>query len=373
MSITDSILNQIKKEPESEAVGVENTKQKAVETQQDNSLKSGLKSIMADAMKTEQPVEQQQPAVQQMPEPENVPESLDASIGTTPAAVPETEQSGEPRMDGIYETENVDVIRLENICQSFKKADGSEFKLFDNFNLTISDFRNTGQFISIMGASGSGKSQLIKMIAGLTKPQSGKIYMYGKEYDDKTTVPMTFQQPSCFEWQRVLDCVALPLKLKGAKREEREEKARKMLKLVGLEGQEEKWARYPDLSGGQRQRVALARNLVANSQILLLDEATSALDIIAKKEIQNVLLDIYYSSEVDPTILNVTHSIDEAVYLSNRVIILKPNPCQIYKVIDIDFGDIRRDASIRELPKFNEYVQQIERYMEEISKSVNKK
>lgn len=362
MAITDSILNQLKKEPE--VIQQQKTEEQHVESSQDTELKSGLKSIMADAMKDRQPVEQ--PAEQQkiMPELENVPESLDSSVGSSVSA--ET-SSDEPHKDGIYETEKTDVIRLENICQSFKKSDGSEFKLFDNFNLNISDFKNAGQFISIMGASGSGKSQLIKMISGLTKPQSGKIYMYGKEYDDKTTVPMTFQQPSCFEWQRVLDCVALPLKLKGVKKEEREEKARKMLKLVGLEGQEDKWARYPDLSGGQRQRVALARNLVANSQILLLDEATSALDIIAKKEIQNILLDIYYSSEVDPTILNITHSVDEAVYLSNRVIILKPNPCQIYKVIDIDFGDVRRNSSIRELPQFNEYVKEIERYMEEIS------
>ena len=183
---------------------------------------------------------------------------------------------------------------------------------------------------------------------------------------------MTFQQPSCFQWQRVIDCVALPLRLHGIKKEERDELAMKMLKLVGLEDQADKWARYPDLSGGQQQRVSLARNLVANSQILLLDEATSALDIIAKKEIQNVLLDIYYSSEVDPTILNVTHSVDEAVYLSNRVIILKPNPCQIYKVIDIDFGDVRRTADIRELPQFSEYVKQIEHYMNEISQASRK-
>jgi NitT/TauT family transport system ATP-binding protein len=142
-----------------------------------------------------------------------------------------------------------------------------------------------------------------------------------------------------------------------------------MLKLVGLEGQEDKWARYPDLSGGQRQRVALARNLVANSQILLLDEATSALDIIAKKEIQNILLYIYYSSEVDPTILNITHSVDEAVYLSNRVIILKPNPCQIYATIDIDFGPERRTHSIRNTDKFSAYVRQIENIMEEIHNS----
>ena len=352
MSLTDSILNQIKKDPETaQTPKVEQVNN----TSQQEELKSGLKSIMADAMNSEK-----------LNNPNNA--STQGPAEEIPDTSSENKKSGEVKKDGIYDTEEVDVIRLENICQSYPKSDGTVFKLFDNFNLTISDFKNCGQFISIMGGSGCGKSQLIKMIAGLTKPQSGKLYMYGKEYTDKTTVPMTFQQPSCFEWQRVIDCVALPLKLRGVKKEERDEMALKMLKLVGLEDQADKWARYPDLSGGQRQRVALARNLVANSQILLLDEVTSALDIIAKKEIQNVLLDIYYSSEVDPTIINVTHSVDEAVYLSNRIFILKPNPCQIYKIIDIDFGDIKREPAIRELPQFNEYVKQIERYMEEISK-----
>lgn len=278
--------------------------------------------------------------------------------------------SGPTGKDGIYEKESTDVIRMVDICQAFDKSDGSKFVLFDHFNLTISDFKGQGQFISIMGASGSGKSQLIKYIAGLTKPQSGKIFMYGKEYDDKTTVPMVFQQPSCYKWKTVLQNVELPLKLQGVDKEEREKKARAMIKLVGLEGQEEKWARYPDLSGGQRQRVALARNLVSNNQILLLDECTSALDILAKRKMQDILLDIYYSAEVDPTIINVTHSIDEAVYLSNRIIILKPNPCRIHKVIDVDFGNIRRTPDIRELPKFNEYVKQVERVMEEIGENL---
>ena len=346
-SLTDSILNSVIRQGESDVQSV------------------AQPDVKQDVQPINIPLEH---PTQQMPEPENVQETLDVSILSEPA----DRLSQKVIMDGIYETEKIDVIRLENICQSFPKSDGSVFKLFDNFNLTISDFKNQGQFISIMGGSGCGKSQLIKMIAGLTKPQSGKIYLYGKEYTDKTTVPMTFQQPSCFQWQRVIDCVALPLRLHGIKKEERDELAMKMLKLVGLEDQADKWARYPDLSGGQQQRVSLARNLVANSQILLLDEATSALDIIAKKEIQNVLLDIYYSSEVDPTILNVTHSVDEAVYLSNRVIILKPNPCQIYKVIDIDFGDVRRTADIRELPQFSEYVKQIEHYMNEISQASRK-
>ena len=366
MSLSDSILNSVLKKDEP----VEQPQvQQVAENIQENisktsELSEGLQSLIEEKKTPEDA------SIQATEQPNDIVEveqnKQDVSTGAETISVSDNSSS---EKDGIYEVEKVDVIKMENICQSFPKNDGSVFKLFDNFNFSIKDFSKIGQNYSIMGASGSGKSQLIKLIAGLSKPQSGKIYMYGKEYDDKTTVPMTFQQPSCYEWQRVLDCVALPLRLKGVGREEREEKARHILKLVGLEGQEDKWARYPELSGGQRQRVALARNLVANSQILLLDEATSALDIISKKEIQNVLLDIYYSSEVDPTIINVTHSVDEAVYLSNRIIILKPNPCQIYKVIDVDFGNVRRDASIRDLPQFNEYVKEIEHYMEEISKS----
>ena len=134
----------------------------------------------------------------------------------------------------------------------------------------------------------------------------------------------------------MIDNVALPLKLAGVSKEEREKKAMAMLKIVGLEEQANKWARYPDLSGGQRQRVALARNLVANSQILLLDEATSALDIMAKREMQDALLNIYYSSEVDPTILNVTHDISEAISLSDKILILSSRPAKVKKEISVD-------------------------------------
>ena len=366
MSLSDSILNSVLKKDE--PVEQPQVQQLAEDVQENVSktseLSEGLQSLIEEKKTPEDA------SIQATEQPKDIVENKQKTqdVSTSAETISVTDNTSSEK-DGIYEVEKVDVIKMENICLSFPKNDGSIFKLFDNFNFSIKDFKNIGQNYSIIAGSGAGKSQLIKLIAGLSKPQSGKIYMYGKEYDDKTTVPMTFQQPSCYEWQRVLDCIALPLRLKGVGREEREEKARNILKLVGLEGQEDKWARYPELSGGQRQRVALARNLVANSQILLLDEATSALDIISKKEVQNVLLDIYYSSEVDPTIINVTHSIDEAVYLSNRIIILKPNPCQIYKVIDVDFGNVRRDASIRDLPQFNEYVKEIEHYMEEISKN----
>lgn len=268
--------------------------------------------------------------------------------------------------NGNFECEEVDVINLHNLNQSFKTSNGT-FTLFDNFNLDIKDFKNVGQFISIMGQSGCGKSQLLKVISGLNKPQSGSVKIYGKEQTDKDAIPMVFQQYSSFPWMSVLDNIALPLKMKGISKSERTEKAMEMVKIVGLEGHENKWAQYPILSGGQLQRVSIGRALIANSQILLLDEFSSGLDIRMKREIQDTLLDVYYNSKLDPTVINVTHDILEAVYCSNRIYILSANPCKIHTVIDIDFGVEKRTYDLRETQKFKDYVSLIEKVMSEIN------
>lgn len=279
--------------------------------------------------------------------------------------------------DGSYECEEIDVLNFENVNVSFP-TDKGEFKLFDNFNFTIKDFKGRGQFISIMGASGSGKSQILKLIAGLNKPNSGKIKVYGQERKESDSIPMVFQQYSSYPWMTVLENVALPLKLHGIKETDKLQGesdetainriAMNMIKTVGLEGHENKFAQYPTLSGGQLQRVSLARNLVYSSRILLLDEATGALDIFAKREMQDALIGIYDNAEFDPTILNVTHDIQEACYLSNRIYILEPNPCRIYKVIDVRYSTEKRTQAIKETPEFAEYVRQVEQAMEEIEK-----
>lgn len=278
-------------------------------------------------------------------------------------------------MDGSYECEAVDILNFENVNVSFP-TDKGEFKLFENFNFAIKDFKGRGQFISIMGASGSGKSQILKLIAGLNKPNSGKIKLYGKERKESDSIPMVFQQYSSYPWMTVLENVALPLRLHGVTDKldnESDEaairrKAMEMIRVVGLEGHENKFAQYPTLSGGQLQRVSLARNLVYSSRILLLDEATGALDIFAKREMQDALINIYSNSAFDPTILNVTHDIQEACYLSNRIYILEPNPCRVYKVIDIRYNTDKRTQAIKETPEFAEYVRQVETAMEEIEK-----
>lgn len=266
-------------------------------------------------------------------------------------------------IDGKYIVENVDVFNFKNITQKF-----GDFKLFDNFNLDIKDFKGKGQFISIMGASGCGKSTLLKYLAGLSKPDNGQILHYGKEMTEKDNIPMIFQQYSSFDWMTVLENVSLPMKMKGISKEEREEKAMKLIELVGLNGQENKWAKMPPLSGGQLQRVALARSLAAGSNIILLDEYSSGLDIFSKHSMQDTLLDVFYNSELDPTFINVGHDISECVYLSDRIYILTANPCTVHSVIDIDFGDIKRNSEIRQTKTFNDYLTRIEEIMFEINK-----
>jgi len=279
---------------------------------------------------------------------------------------PQPVQNEEPTIVATTD-EMVDIFNLSNINLSFKTANGV-FTLFDNFNLRIEDIPNEGQFVSILGASGSGKSQILKLLSGLSRPDSGSIKFYGKEIDSSHHIPMVFQQYSAFPWMTVLENVMLPLKLKNVPEKETEERAVEMLRIVGLADQKDKWAQYPALSGGQLQRVSIARNLVDKSQVLLLDEATSALDIFSKREMQKTLLDVYYNSELDPTIINVTHDISEAVYLSNRIIVLAANPCRIHAILKVDFGVAHRDEKIRETAKFAEYVMEVEGLMDEVNK-----
>lgn len=264
---------------------------------------------------------------------------------------------------GVYEVEDVNVIDLVNVTKNFK-TDKGEFTLFDNLNFSIPDFKQTGQFISIMGQSGSGKSQLLKMFSGLEHPTSGEVKLFGNPQKPNDSIPMIFQQYSSYPWMTVIENIELPLKLKGVGRKERRELAMEMIKTVGLTGQENKWT--SKLSGGQQQRVAIARGLIASSQIILLDEATSALDIKMKRELQDTMLDIFYKSKLDPTFISVTHNIDEAVYLSNRIYIMQANPCKVHSIIDIDFGE-KRTPEIRKSTKYVQYVQQIESILDSMS------
>lgn len=258
------------------------------------------------------------------------------------------------------------VISLQGICQVYK-SDGKETVLFDNINFEIEDLPGEGQFVSILGKSGCGKSTILRYIAGLQSPTDGEIYIYGKKKTEDDHVPMVFQQYSSFHWKSVIENVALPLLLKGYNKTEAFDKAEEMIKLVGLGGQENKWAKHPLLSGGQLQRVAIARSLIANPQILLLDEPFSALDIKNRNELQNVLLELFYSDKIDVTFILVTHDIREAVYLSNRLFIMKNNPADFYKWFNIDFGSQRRTRDTKYQSDYINMTKQVEDVFNELN------
>jgi NitT/TauT family transport system ATP-binding protein len=255
--------------------------------------------------------------------------------------------------------EDVDVINLRNITQVYDDGHGKNV-LFDNFNFDIKDIRGEGQFVSLLGKSGCGKSTILRYITGLQQPTSGEVIIYGKPKTEDDRIPMIFQQYSSLEHYSVIKNVALPLLDKGVNKTEAFDRAEEMIKVVDLVGHEKKWAKSPLLSGGQLQRVAIARSLVANPKILVLDEPFSALDIKTRNELQNVLLKLFRNDKIDVTFILVTHDIREAVYLSNKLFMMKSGPGQIHKQFSIDLGK-NRDQDIKYSTQYNNYVQMVER------------
>jgi NitT/TauT family transport system ATP-binding protein len=257
-----------------------------------------------------------------------------------------------------------DIINLVNINQVYSDHTPPNV-VFKDFNLDIKDIKERGQFITIMGKSGCGKSTLLRYISGLQVPTSGEVYIYGKKRTDKDRIPMVFQQYTSFEWKTVLQNVALPLILNGVNKDEANDKAMDMINVVGLAGHEHKWAKYPILSGGQLQRVAIARNLVVNPQILLMDEPFGALDTVTRKQIQGFLRSIFESAKIDPTIIFVTHSESEAVFLSTDIIILDSGPANIRTHFKIDLPQNRTD-SVRYSTDFTDYANKLGSLLEDL-------
>ncbi len=234
------------------------------------------------------------------------------------------------------------IVTLHGIRQYYSSTGET---VFDNFNLSIPDIPERGQFVTIMGSSGCGKSTLLRYISGLQKPTSGKILFRGQEADRKKSVPMVFQQYTNLEWKTVLDNVKLPLDIQGVDRAEAEDRAMEILKVVGLETHANQYAKYPLLSGGQLQRVAIARGLVMNPDILLMDEPFGALDVKTRQDMQIFLRSIFEAKE-DMTIILVTHSVSEAVFLSDKIIVLGNKPAQIVQDIDVSLGNVRSESVI---------------------------
>ena len=262
---------------------------------------------------------------------------------------------------------SVDVIQFKNLTQIFNKGTDKEYKLFENFNLNIPDIPNQGQMVSIMGGSGCGKSRLVRVLCGLDDVQEGEILVYGKPLKEYKNIPMCFQSYSNYAWRTCLENVMLPMIVRGVSKADAEKRAIELLDIVGMK---DKANNYPaKLSGGQNQRISIARSLACDSQIVVFDEATGALDIKMKREVQNIILKIFYDTALDPTIINITHSVEEALYLSNKIIILQPNPCTVYKSMDIHYpGEYvkPRGEWIFDTPEYAHYLKELTNTMNEV-------
>ena len=261
----------------------------------------------------------------------------------------------------IKDTDLQNIIEMRGIGQSY---DGGQNWIIKNLDFVVEDKPDQGQFAVILGMSGSGKSTVLRYIAGLQEPTEGSVLINGGELHTQDRVSMVFQKYSSLPWMTVLDNVGLALRYKGMSKAERDEKAMEMLKLVGLEGHEYKFAQYPTLSGGQLQRIAIARSILANPKILVMDEPFGALDIKTRLQMQDLLMSLWH--QFQSTILFVTHDIAEAVYLADDIYILKSQPSQFVRHIHVDLP-FNRDRTTKRSPDYTAIVHHVEDMMMQVS------
>lgn len=187
-----------------------------------------------------------------------------------------------------------------------------------------------GEFVSIVGTSGCGKTSLLRIIGGLIQPSTGKVTV--RSQDGRQNIGMVFQKPVLLPWRTNLDNVLLPMEFRGGPRRNFRDKARDLLKLVGLAGFEDK---YPyELSGGMQQRVALSRALVSDPDLLLMDEPFGALDALTRNTMNMELLRIWDQS-ADRSVVFITHSVPEAIFLSDRVVVMSKSPGRVLEDLHI--------------------------------------
>lgn len=237
-------------------------------------------------------------------------------------------------------------VSVSNLSKIFNEGKANQVGALVDVSLAI----EKGEFVSLIGPSGCGKSTLLRLIANLLEPTSGDIVVAGKSAKQSRLdqdYGMAFQQAGLFDWRTVTKNIELPLELKGWDKTKREARSREMLDLVKLP---EFADHFPwQLSGGMQQRVAIARALAAHPPLLLMDEPFGALDEMTREHMQAELLSI--CAATGTTVVFVTHSIPEAVYLSNRVVVMSPRPGRITKIVDVNL-DGHCNETTRERPEF---------------------
>jgi NitT/TauT family transport system ATP-binding protein len=238
------------------------------------------------------------------------------------------------------------MIRLDGVSRTFSGRRGT-VEALRRLDLEVRD----GEFVAIVGRSGCGKSTLLRIVAGLLEPSAGRVVVGGVPVTKpRRDIAMLFQRPALLPWRSVLDNVLLPVEMFGWKRSAHRDRAMALLQMVGLDGFEK---RQPhELSGGMQQRVSLCRSLITQPRVMLMDEPFSALDALTREELSVELQRIHM--ELHATTLFVTHSIDEAVLLADRVVVLSPRPGRIRRIVDVNIPRPRslgRNAHLEEVAR----------------------
>ena len=247
------------------------------------------------------------------------------------------------------------IIEGRGIEKFYPQPDGKRIQVIAPVDLSI----EPGRIIALLGASGCGKSTLLRILSGLSKPSSGELFWHGKPLAEQSpNVAIVFQSFALFPWLTVLDNVEAPLEAHGVGAVERRKRALKTLDTVGLDGFE---SAYPkELSGGMKQRVGFARALVVEPEVLFMDEPFSALDVLTAENLRNELLELWISKKMPTSaIFIVTHNIEEAVLLADRIIVLGRNPARIRSDFEVGLAQWRD----RKDPRFVELVDHIYKVM----------
>lgn len=239
------------------------------------------------------------------------------------------------------------IIEVEDLCKEFTTDRGTTIRALDHVDFTADE----GEFISVVGPSGCGKSTLLRILSGITSHESGRATVFGSEpTGSQLTLGMVFQTPALLPWRRVIDNVLLPVELIGGRRAKYREEAERLLELTGLSAFSD---RYPvELSGGMQQRVGICRALILDPPLLLMDEPFGALDAMTRETMMLELQSIWMKRR--KTVLFVTHSLSEAVFLSDRVLVLSGRPGRVVEDVRIDLPRPRH-LEIQDEAEFGRY------------------
>lgn len=237
---------------------------------------------------------------------------------------------------------------MDDISMRFELPNGGHIQALEHVTLDI----KTGELMSVLGPSGCGKTTLLNIIAGFLAPTEGRVVLNGHDVlGPDAERGMVFQQGALFEWMSVRDNVSFGPDMKGQSRDESRETVEHLLDVVGLQDFKEK-AVY-ELSGGMQQRVALARCLANDPDVILMDEPLGALDALTREKMQSLVLDLW--KETNKTIILITHSVEEALLLGERLLVMAPRPGRVHKEYRLPFADLGVGNDLREVKKHEGY------------------